>query len=171
MGYYDDDVAEPPEGGLSVVQQGFALGVRLLGLMVLLLGIWVGAKVVLEAWALYQEPARIERFARAVEAGSNLDRMFASLADAAVGGGDAEGAGAGQATAEGAAASRPSRASADALRLSYFVAWIVALALMLVVGMLAMSAIATGGQLALYDLQANRISRRVVREVRAMRRG
>ena len=40
---------------------------------------------------------------------------------------------------------------------------------MFVIGSLAMTAIATGGQLALYDLQVRQHSRAVIREVRRLR--
>ena len=56
------------------------------------------------------------------------------------------------------------------LRLSYFAAWFIVLLLMFVIGSLAMAAIATGGQLVLYDLGLKQYSRGVMREVRNLRR-
>ena len=49
--------------------------VRLLGMAVLVVGIGAGVLVIYEAWQLYREPQRIDRFAVAIEQGSNLDRF------------------------------------------------------------------------------------------------
>jgi hypothetical protein len=160
MGYYDHDTPEPePEsaGVWGAVNQTVALLTRLLGVGVLVVGLWTAVSVILEAWGLYREPARIERFADAIERGSNLDRLFAPRAGAA--------------PAEAPAIPAPPATPAeDSLRLSYFIAWIVVLLLLFVIGSLGMAAISTGGQLALYDLQVRRFSRQVVREIRRANR-
>ncbi len=158
MGYQDRD--EPADAQdpvpLSAAQVVLAAVVRLVGVAVLLVGLWAGIKIILEAWALYEDPQRIERFATAIQAGSNVDGIIGSLA----GGGEGE--------AEGAAPVR--KAGPGAVRLSYFAAWFVVLMLMFVIGSLAMAAITTGGHLALYDLQVRRHSRAVINEVRKLRR-
>ena len=154
MGYDDyagDSKRQDPEPA-TLMDTALGLIVRTVGLCVLVVGLWVGVKVVLEAWALYQEPQRIESFAQAVEAGSNLDGLVADLARSA---------GASDAVSDSAGGS---------LRLSYFAAWFIALLLMFVVGSLSMAAITTGGQLALYDLQFRRYSRHVLKEMRAVHR-
>lgn len=153
MGYNDDapiasaSQVEP----LGIMETLLGVVVRLIGIAVLVVGLWVGVKVVLEAWTLYEDPARIEAFAQAVEAGSNLDGLVAGLA-------------------ESAGASLADKNSGGSLRLSYFAAWFIALLLIFVVGSLAMAAITTGGQLALYDLQFRRYSRHVLKEMRAVHR-
>lgn len=156
MGYNDDASFQPalePEP-LSVMETLLGVVVRAVGLVVLVVGLWVGVKVVFEAWALYQDPQRIESFAQAVDAGSNLDGMVAGLARSV-----------------GAPAPADGQAGGGgSLRLSYFAAWFIALLLMFVVGSLAMAAITTGGQLALYDLQFRRYSRHVLKEMRALQR-
>ena len=53
--------------------------VRLFGLTLLVIGLYIGIKVIFEAWHLYEEPQRIERFADAIEQGSNLDALLASI--------------------------------------------------------------------------------------------
>jgi hypothetical protein len=50
--------------------------VRLLGMVMLLIGLFVGIKVIFQAWDLYKEPQNIERFADAIEQGSDLDVML-----------------------------------------------------------------------------------------------
>jgi len=110
-------------------------------------------KVILEAWALYEEPSRIVRFADDIQRHSNLDGVIGTVTGSA---GDTAGQ-----------AGKP--AQAGSFRLSYFAAWFIVLLLMFVIGSLAMTAIATGGQLALYDLQVRQHSRAVIREVRRMR--
>ena len=52
---------------------------RLMGLIMLLIGLIIGIKVILEAWSLYDEPQRIERFANAIDQGSNLDQLLRSF--------------------------------------------------------------------------------------------
>ena len=154
MGYTDtDDIADTAAAGRTSYAQ-VALGalVRLVGLAVLLVGLWVGVKIILEAWALYEDPSRIVRFADDIQLHSNLDGVIGTIA------GDSAAAGeAGKSSQNGG------------FRLSYFAAWFIVLLLMFVIGSLAMTAIATGGQLTLYDLQVRQHSRAVVREVRRLR--
>jgi len=154
MGYADkDDTADavlPERASYATVALG-AL-VRLVGLAVLLVGLWVGVKIILEAWALYEDPSRIVRFADDIQRHSNLDGVIGTI------------------SSESADASQAGKSSqGGGFRLSYFAAWFIVLLLMFVIGSLAMTAIATGGQLTLYDLQVRQHSRAVIREVRRLR--
>jgi hypothetical protein len=177
MGYADHDgpeaADEPPSSLATRFNQALTIVVRLIGIAVLLFGLWAGAMVLLEGWALYERPQRIERFAEAIEHGSNLDAMFSSLAaplpsaELAVPGEEGEEALLAQPAPATASAIRSEQPT---LRLSYFAAWFVALMLLFVVGMLAVSAISAGGQLALREHPSGRISRDIVREVRRLRR-
>ncbi|HEC58634.1 hypothetical protein LCGC14_0733290 [marine sediment metagenome] len=131
--------------------------VRLLGLVMLLIGLFIGIKVIFEAWHLYKEPQNIERFADAIEQGSHLDVMLAKFTP--------------QTKAENSEASvqqtlPDAQASPESLRVTYFLAWIIAILLLMVIGGLASSAIRTGGQLALYDLQVKRFARQLINEAR-----
>ncbi len=157
MGYADHDPPphdEEPREALGAVRAGLSLGVRLLGVVLLLAGLWAGLAVLLEGWALYREPARIERLAAAVEQGSHLDATLAAATTSAetapAGGGAGEEAG---------------------LRLSYFAAWLLALALLVVIGSLAMAAVGAGTRLALGGEDLRELRRAVVRELRRLRRG
>ena len=143
------------ENSQSVQMGSMALSimVRVVGVVVLFVGLWVGIKVILEAWALYEQPQRIVRFADDIQKHSNIDGVIGSLGTA-TGADKAQQAGSGP---------------GNGLRLSYFAAWFIALLLIFVIGSLAMSAITTGGQLALYDLQLKRYSRSVIKEVRRLR--
>lgn len=158
MGYADADQPreDEPEARASLGRVLLEYGVRTVGVAVLLVGLWIGIEVILEAWALYEEPSRIVRFADDIQRHSNLDGVIGSLT-AADGqqAGDAQ-AGRGE--------------SGGGLRLSYFAAWFIVLLLMFVIGSLAMAAITTGGQLALFDLQVRRHSRAVIKEVQRLRR-
>ena len=153
---YDLLLMESPPRALSLAQHVLAILVRLLGLVFLVIGIVAAVMILREAWALYQEPARIERFAAAIERGSNLDKIFALPADER-GGASSEDEAAGAAGAPG------SRAH---LRLSYFASWFLVLLLMLVGSIVAISAVSAGGRLVLYDTDIRRLSRAVMREVR-----
>ena len=137
------------------MQQIISAIVRLLGLGVLLFGIGIAIVVIVEAWRLYQAPERIERFAAAIERGSNLDKIFAPRRT-------------GSENAEGTDVGGDS--PTEQLRLSYFAAWFIVLLLLFVLAVIAMSAISTGGQLALYDNQVKKLSRTLVKEVRRAQR-
>ena len=50
------------------------------------------------------------------------------------------------------------------LRFSYFVAWMIAILLLLLIGRLALGAVRTGGELALYDVKVGKLARALLRE-------
>lgn len=105
--------------------------VRGFGFLLMLAGFLVGVQVLLEAWGLYFDPAGIEQFAQAIESASGLDATLkAGLEDAE-----------------------------SSVRISYFVAWFIALTLIMIVGRLAMSAMQIGGQLVLWDVPLRRLVR------------
>lgn len=131
--------------------------VRLLGLVMLLIGLFVGIKVIFQAWDLYKEPQNIERFADAIEQGSHLDVMLAKFTPHP------------KVSDSESVTQQPlqkAETSSESLRLTYFLAWIIAVLLLMVIGGLASSAIRTGGQLALYDLQVKRFARQLIEEAR-----
>lgn len=126
--------------------------VRLLGLAMMLIGLYVGIKVIFEAWHLYEEPQRIERFADAIEHGSNLDALLASVT-----------------TNKAIPKSIDTPASSNIqskppLKVTYFLAWGIVVVLLMVIGSLASTAIRTGGQLALYDLQVKRFANQLLKQ-------
>jgi len=159
---YDLLLRESPPRALGILQQLLAVLVRLLGLCFLVVGIGATVVILHEAWMLYQEPERIDRFAVAIESGSNLDKIFA------LSGGDTVKTSEQEDTA--GSASPPSDASASAenanLHLSYFAAWFLVLLLMLVASITAISAVSAGGRLVLFDTDIRQLSRAVVKEVR-----
>lgn len=142
--------------------------VRLLGLLMLIVGLYAGIKVILEAWNLYDEPQRIERFATAIEQGSNIDSLLTSLTtpvpqpqpiQTELQDGDA--------TMEKSTPSvTPSQTTKPNVRMTYFLAWGIVVLLLMVIGGLASSAIRTGGQLALYDLQVKQFAQQLINEAR-----
>ncbi|MFW5446876.1 MAG: hypothetical protein ACKE8G_01950 [Methylophagaceae bacterium] len=129
--------------------------VRSLGLIMLIIGLYVGIKVIFAAWELYDEPQKIERFSDAIDHGSNLDSTLSSFTASAL---SVE-------TTDATPRSDISKAD-DSLRVSYFLAWFLAVLLLMIISGLAMSAIKTGGQLALYDLEVKRFARQLIEEAR-----
>jgi len=130
-----------------------AVIVRLLGLVMLIIGLTIAIKTIVEAWSLYEEPQRIERFAEAIDEGSNLDQLLRSFSQKTA------------STEDGVESATAATTSQQAtLRISYFLAWIIALVLLMVIGGLAASAIRTGGQLALYDLQVKRFASELIKQ-------
>jgi len=150
---YDLFLRESPPRALGIIQQLLAVIVRVLGLCFLVVGIGAAVLILHEAWMLYQEPERINRFALAIEQGSNLDKIFT------LSGGEAEV----QAESGGGA---PAPATGSSLRLSYFAGWFLVLLMMLVASIVAISAVSAGGRLVLYDTDIRQLSRAVVKEVR-----
>ncbi|MCB1747013.1 MAG: hypothetical protein KDK06_07540 [Gammaproteobacteria bacterium] len=134
------------------------LVVRVIGLVLLGTGFIVALLVISSAWSLYENPARIEAFALEVERGSNLDLTLSS----AVSRGRSQVEDATAVDAE-AIATAPGPA-APAFRFSYFVAWMLAILLLLLIGRLAIAAVRTGGELALYDVKVGKLARALLRE-------
>lgn len=128
-----------------------AVFVKAVGIIVLLVGLWIGVKVMSEAWALYQAPHHIERFASAVEHGSNLDKVL-SIRAAGTGAERNVSGKAGMAGYE-------EEGEKPVFKLSYFAAWGIVIMLLLLIGRLAMTAIKTGGELALYDKQIKHLAK------------
>jgi hypothetical protein len=153
---YDLLLRESPPRALGIFQQLLAILVRVLGLCFLVIGIGAAVIILREAWTLYQDPARIERFAAAIERGSNLDKIFSLPAN-----GTAETGAEGEATGESSAPAADTQ-----LRLSYFAGWFLVLLLMLVASVTAIAAVSAGGRLVLYDTDIRQLSRAVVKEVR-----
>lgn len=158
MARYQFDDVDQESRWLDNTTQLTQFIVRGAGFILMLVGLWIGLKVINEAWMLYQQPQNIERLARAIEKGSNLDKALSSTQHPAA------------THKQGSLTSEISRLSTsgsqvreinDALgfRLSYFVAWIIAILLLMLVGRLAIAAIKTGGELALYDLQIKRFAK------------
>lgn len=151
-----------------------AFVVRAIGLVLLLFGLWLALEVLNEAWQLYHEPARIERFATAIEEGSNIDRSIAPLQIENLGRDDAEETAAvpdsglnayGQQTEQ--ARSQQTDESTEPqyrLRLSYYIAWVIALLLLLLLARISLAAVRTGGELVLYETQMKRFARELVKE-------
>jgi uncharacterized membrane protein len=144
-----------------MLQQVLATLVRLLGLCFLIVGIGASVIILNEAWMLYKEPARIERFALAIESGSNLDKIFAMSSSEIVKPRDR--------SSTAGDSSVPSDASEPAdeanLHLSYFAGWFLVLLLMLVASITAIAAVSAGGRLVLYDTDVRKLSRAVIKEI------
>ncbi len=104
------------------METGFDWLVRGLGIVLVVAGMWSAIMVIAETWTLYSDPQRIERFAQAIEKGSNLDKAL---------------------SAPSSDASDP-----ESFRLSYFAAWIFALPLLFLIGLLALQAVTVGVGLA-----------------------
>jgi len=108
--------------------------VKAVGIILLLFGLGVGIKVMLEVFHLYRDPIKIETFARAIEKGSNIDKTMVPVNDEIT-------------------------TDRNDFRLSYFAAWVITLSLLLLISMIAFAAIKTGGELVLLDSKAKRLSK------------
>jgi len=116
--------------------------VRALGLALLLVGLVGGYRALGEFWGLYQEPDRIERVAQAVEEASHIDRSLAAAVQGVLRDGDQD-----------AAATAPAE-EPPAIRISYYVAWVIVLLLLSMFANIALLAVRAGGYLALHELRS-----------------
>lgn len=149
MGYEDDDQATPTQSR-SIASLVTGAVVRLMGTCLLIAGLVLAAMVMLEAWALYKYPERIEAFAAAVEQGSNIDKTLAP-----------------RRSGDGLSSLSLGQAEGDdqvSIRLSYFFAWFIVFILMLLLSRIAITAVSTGGKLALYDLEVKRLAKALIAE-------
>ena len=139
--------------------------VRILGFFLLLAGLWVAIQVLLTAQDLYAHPEKIERFAVAIEKGSNIDKTLAPIRDSLIVGSDSENS-VKQYTETG---KRPAPVGTGNIRVSYFFAWIIALLLLLLIARISLTAIKTGGELVLYDVQIKQFARMLAKESHKIR--
>ena len=141
--YEENSIDDVSKNVMSII-------VRCIGMFLLLAGLWVAIQVLLEALELYRKPQHIERFAVAIEKGSNIDKSLVSIRNQVSG-------------QEGEESVSASSRSND-IRVSYFFAWIIALLLLLLVGRISLTAIKTGGELVLYDMQIKQFARLLAKE-------
>ena len=145
-----------------------AAGLRAVGLVrgcgfaLMAFGFLVSIAVMVEAWSLYRAPTSVERLARAIEKGSNLDRALTrasrhAVPDETVLEDDED-------------AAKPTGEPLFGFRFSYFVAWVVAILLLLLIGRLAIAAVKTGGELVLYERHVQKLAAEIVREAKRQAR-
>lgn len=61
---------------LSSVLHG---AIRIVGVIVLIIGLWIGFSVLNAAWKLYSEPDQLKKYAQKIEQGSNINKAFNSF--------------------------------------------------------------------------------------------
>jgi len=143
--------------------------VRILGFFLLLAGLWVALQVLLTAQDLYEHPEKIERFAVAIEKGSNIDKTLAPIRDSLIAQSDSgndSGNGVQQYTEN---EKRPATVGTGNIRVSYFFAWVIALLLLLLIARISLAAIKTGGELVLFDMQIKQFARMLAKESQKIR--
>ena len=139
--------------------------VRLLGLFLLLVGLWVALWVLLTAQSLYQHPEQIEIFAAAIEKGSNIDKTMASLRENLVVENELDNGVQNYTETD----RRPSSTGSGNIRISYFFTWIIVMLLLLLVARIALATIKTGGELVLFDMQIKHLARMLAKESHKIR--
>lgn len=152
----------PPPEGIERAERVLNLVVRCFGLVMMVVGLVVALSVIFSAWSLYRSPTHIESFAQAVEQGSHLDLTLANATQIGrqqLDTSDRAG------IAPLARATEPApHAPPTSFRFSYFMAWLLAILLLLLIGRLAIAAVRTGGELALYDVQVKKLARALLDE-------
>jgi hypothetical protein len=154
----DNNIEEVGKGIMSVF-------VRFVGLFLLLAGVYVALHVMLKAMELYEKPQSIERFAQAIERGSNIDKSLSSFRDAVISEPATESEVEELSTLSTQQTTRGTTESAEGqIRVSYFFAWIIMLMLLMLIGSISLRAIKTGGELVLYDIQIKQFAKMLVKE-------
>ena len=137
--------------------------VRGSGFFLLVIGLLVCLLTISEALKLYHEPDQIERFALAIEKGSNIDKSLSSLRESAVADTRKNKDEDGLAPAAGQPEPEPAP-KPDNVRVSYFLAWIIDFLLLLLIARLGLGAVKTGGELVLYDMQIKKFAKTLIKE-------
>jgi len=152
----NEEEAETTQPAMSSLNETskdvLSIVVRMCGLMLLFIGLWIAIQVFNEALALYKDPTNIERMAIAIEAGSNIDKSIAQTTTSILGEDEAA-----------TETATTSNEKTNGFRISYFIAWVVDLLLLLLLARIAIMAVKTGGELALYDAQIKRFARQIVK--------
>ena len=155
----DDNIDDVGKGIMSIF-------VRFVGMFLLLAGVYVALHVMFKAMELYENPQSIERFALAIERGSNIDKSLSSIRDAVVQ--EPVAVEEDENLLPGIGKQETMRGSSDAsesqIRISYFFAWIIMLMLLMLIGSISLRAIKTGGELVLYDMQIKHFAKMLVKE-------
>lgn len=147
----ETELSKPTAMSLNEASQDvLSIVVRMCGLLLMFIGLWIAIQVFNEALALYKDPANIERMAVAIETGSNIDKTIVPIHDSILG-------------EEGAETVSKPETNPNGFRLSYFIAWVVDLLLLLLLARIAIMAVKTGGELALYDAQVKRLARQIIK--------
>lgn len=156
----DNNIEDVGKGIMSVF-------VRFIGMFLLLAGVYVAVHVMLKAMELYDKPQTIERFAQAIERGSNIDKSLSSFRESVVSVSEEE-SGVEMDNPVSTVTQKTTRGSTDAadsnIRVSYFFAWVIMLMLLMLIGSISLRAIKTGGELVLYDMQIKQFAKMLVKE-------
>ncbi|NUM37384.1 MAG: hypothetical protein HUU50_22815 [Candidatus Brocadiae bacterium] len=137
--------------------------VRFLGLAILLFGLWIGYQVVSEAWQLYHSPEKIQKYSEKVESGSKINEFGESVCKLV------------HETMSETVKKMPQMADQKAeqkeltplkpFTVSYFAAWGIVVLLLLVVGKLACWIISTGGKLAMYSGNTEKVAKAMIKQI------
>ncbi len=154
----------PPVEGIERAERVLNLVVRCFGLALMVVGLIVSLTVIVSAWSLYRSPTHIERFAQAVEQGSHLDLTLSRATQSGQQQLDTSDTAGMSPLPRAADAQAPAVTPPASFRFSYFMAWLIAILLLLLVGRLAIAAVRTGGELALYDVEVKKFARALIKE-------
>ncbi len=150
------ETSQPAMSSLNETSKDvLSIVVRMCGLLLLFAGLFLAIYTFGEVLNLYKDPNNIERMAGYIEAGSNIDKSIAPIRDSILGEDTSE--------TETAAKTKDNK---DGFRISYFIAWVVDLLLLLLLARIALMAIKTGGELTLYDAQMNRFAKKIIKASR-----
>jgi hypothetical protein len=155
----EEEEAETSQTAMSSLNETskdvLSIVVRMCGLLLLFAGLFLAVYTFGEVLNLYKDPTNIERMAKFIESGSNIDKSIAPIRDSILGEDGDE-----------AGTLAISKDNKDGFRISYFIAWVVDLLLLLLLARIAIMAVKTGGELTLYDAQMNRFAKKIVKASR-----
>lgn len=135
--------------------------IRFIGVIILLLGIWLGYNVVSTAWGLYKNPDNIKDISRKVKQESKVDEfgesmskfLHAVMSDTV------------NEIREAKGKQIKNFPKIAPLRISYFISWFIAILLLLVIGKISMWILSEGGKLAKANTDNAELARALVKEM------
>ena len=117
--------------------------IRIIGIVILIIGLWTALKVVYEAWELYKEPGKIEVRAKEVEKAAHINSFIRK-----------------------ALANKGENLDAkDSPNISYFATWAIAVILLLVIARIGIWAIVAGGKLVVYNGETEKVARAMIKQI------
>ncbi len=130
--------------------------IRAIGLILLLIGLGAGIQVLLEALKLYRDPYKIEQLSHVIEQAFNPDKNLSKTETKET---DYN-------SGKAIITSLNYQSREQEIHLSYFVAWIIALLILMLLSMIAFSFIRAGSELVLQDRQMKSHVHLLIKELR-----
>ena len=121
--------------------------VRLIGITVMIFGLYISGKVAFEAWNLYDKPESIQKWQKIVEKETQMDAALNSKMDAAL-------------------QQNNKPVNKKIIKFSYFVSWFIVVLMLLIISRIGLWTLREGAKLALFNnIDTQQFARAIVEEI------